>query len=237
MTIKERNDLILSNIKNVEIISKYIYKKLPKDDTIAFTLEDLQQVGIMGLIDSAEKFDSNRKVKFSSYSSLRVRGAILDEIRKLDWASRNYRTKLKKYNNKKENVFKLEKRLVNHTDLDISLSEFNKIYGGCQGVYNIDNYDKTNNEKYFCYYSTIQEDLEKENIFEIVNSLINIVLIERDRNILHLYYFKNLTMKQIAEKYNLTESGISLIIKKSLKSINVALQKKLGKDVNLRLFF
>src|SRR5690606_6425822 len=86
-----RDQRILDNIHLARIIAIRIYEGLP----IHLELEELIQVGILGLIDAAERFDESKKVTFAGYAKHRIRGAILDSLREMDWASRDQRRRYK----------------------------------------------------------------------------------------------------------------------------------------------
>lgn len=89
-----RDRLILNYKPFLKIIVNKVYKKLPKNVDIM----DLENYGYIGLIDAIKKFDLDRNIKFETYASYRIKGAIIDGIRKQDWLSRTLRSKVKKNN-------------------------------------------------------------------------------------------------------------------------------------------
>ena len=100
----ERDKLILAHLPQIRYIAQRISTKLPAH----VELNDLESAGILGLLDAIEKFDANRGVRFKTYAELRIKGAILDSLRNLDWAPRSLRKKSKDL----ERVYKdLEQRL------------------------------------------------------------------------------------------------------------------------------
>ena len=102
----ERDELVLEHMPQIKYIAQRISAKLPSH----VELNDLVSAGILGLLDAIEKFDPNRGVKFKTYAELRIKGAILDSLRNLDWAPRSLRKKSKDL----ERVYReLEQRLGN----------------------------------------------------------------------------------------------------------------------------
>ena len=87
----EREQLILDHMPQIKYIAQRISTKLPSH----VELNDLVSSGVLGLLDAIEKFDSSRGVKFKTYAELRIKGAILDSLRNLDWAPRSLRKKSK----------------------------------------------------------------------------------------------------------------------------------------------
>ena len=86
-----RDDLILEHLPQIKYIAHRISAKLPSH----VELNDLVSAGVLGLLDAVEKFDLTRGVKFKTYAELRVKGAILDSLRNLDWAPRSLRKRSK----------------------------------------------------------------------------------------------------------------------------------------------
>ena len=81
----ERDELILEHLPQIKYIAQRISTKLPSH----VELNDLVSAGVLGLLDAIDKFDANRGVKFKTYAELRIKGAILDSLRNLDWAPRS----------------------------------------------------------------------------------------------------------------------------------------------------
>src|SRR5580698_4963747 len=90
-TLTDRDDLVLQHLALVRSIAVRVYESLP----VHVDLDDLIHAGIMGLFDAATKYDGDKQVTFRSYAKHRVRGAILDSLRAMDWASRDLRRRHK----------------------------------------------------------------------------------------------------------------------------------------------
>ena len=103
---KQTNDIDKRNaifMEYSDLVTKIALRLAPNYRNY-IDLDDLISYGNIGLIDAIEKYDINRGVKFETYASIRIRGAIIDEIRKLDWVPRNVRQKFKKVENAMEEV-------------------------------------------------------------------------------------------------------------------------------------
>ncbi len=130
----ERDELILEHLPQIKYIAQRISTKLPSH----VELNDLVSAGILGLLDAIEKFDPNRGVKFKTYAELRIKGAILDSLRNLDWAPRSLRKKSKDL----ERVYReLEQRLGRPATekevcdaMEITLDEFYELVDQIKGL-------------------------------------------------------------------------------------------------------
>ncbi|MCX7048656.1 MAG: sigma-70 family RNA polymerase sigma factor, partial [Candidatus Sumerlaeota bacterium] len=91
-TTQERNEMILEHLPLVKFVANRLASRLPSH----VELDDLINAGVLGLIDAIDKFDETRKIKFKTYAEFRVKGAILDELRALDWVPRSTRQKAHK---------------------------------------------------------------------------------------------------------------------------------------------
>jgi RNA polymerase sigma factor for flagellar operon FliA len=83
--VADREEIILANLPMVRFIARRIHEKLPQ----YVNLEDLVSAGVLGLIDAANKFDSGKKTQFRTYAQFRIKGAILDSLRDVDWGPRS----------------------------------------------------------------------------------------------------------------------------------------------------
>src|SRR6201992_2384710 len=87
--INERNELVLRELPQVYYVASRICERLPKH----VDLDDLLQAGVVGLLDACRNYDAEKDAQFSTFAKYRIRGAILDSLRKLDWGSRTLRRK------------------------------------------------------------------------------------------------------------------------------------------------
>lgn len=188
--------------------------------------DDLVGYGIFGLIDAIDKFDINKEVKFETYASLRIRGSILDEIRKMDWIPRTVRQKQKKIdeairtieaetgkNAQDEEIAKKigvsEEELANWqsqlkvTNL-ISLNEY--VDQGLEPVM-----DARGNS----HFVQPEDAIAEEELKKVLEQSLE-VLTEKERKVITLYYYENLTLKEISNILEVSESRISQLHTKAL---------------------
>lgn len=200
--------------------------------------EDLVSYGIFGLIDAIDKFDTMKEVKFETYASLRIRGAILDQIRKIDWIPRTIRQKQKKMDIAiKEVALELGH---NGTDKDISMKlgitedEYTEwqsqlkitsvislneyMEDGCELPYN-----KYTQKKF----DEPEEALEKGELKKVLDETLQL-LTEKEKKVITLYYFEELTLKEISNILDVTESRVSQLHTKGLQKMKQKLGKYMG---------
>ncbi|MGL5417190.1 MAG: FliA/WhiG family RNA polymerase sigma factor [Clostridium sp.] len=221
---------------------KYIAGRIAIEKNRNIEYEDLIGYGILGLIDAISKYDENRGTKFSSYASLRIRGTIIDELRKNRPISKNAMNKLKKYNMgleflrnellrepmikevmeylgfKIDDIIKIEgyRNIIGTISLDFMLREKDNT----KAIINIieDKSVKTPEDIYI--------DFEIKKILkESLNELK-----EKDRIVLKFYYYDELTLKKIGEILNVSESRVCQIHSRALKNLKVVLNKKLDRE-------
>ncbi len=213
---------ILDNLQLVKIIALKIAVRIPA----GIELDDLIHTGILGLIDAINKFDPMKKVKFSTYASLRIRGAILDELRNLDWASRGLRSKIKDI----ERVYKeLEQKLGRPAmdeevakEMKMKIGDFYKLLddsrGVAIGVFRYSQEDElkmVEEDRVLKYFSDEKSNsptfiVEKEEMKKILAELID-NLPEKEKLVLSLSYIDELNLSEIGEILKLSESRISQI--------------------------
>jgi RNA polymerase sigma factor FliA len=213
----KRNELIMKYAPLVKNIVGRLAARLPID--IA-DKEDLINVGIIGLISALEKYDKTRNVQFETYASFRIRGAVLDELRAKDWVPRATRSKDNKLENTLVALQKSLGRSPNEDEiaekLGISLDDYYKLLDEARCVPLISTEDLP--PDYMERYS--REDIMEEisagsplNLLvgmEVKDNLKNAIdqLPEKERLVLSLYYYEELTMKEAGRVMDLTESRV-----------------------------
>ncbi|HHV60371.1 MAG TPA: FliA/WhiG family RNA polymerase sigma factor [Clostridiaceae bacterium] len=199
-------------------LSIYFGSNVEYDDLIGF--------GVFGLIDAIDKFDINKGVKFETYASLRIRGAILDSIREMDWAPRSIRQKGKEL----ESAFTMIEIETGRpaTDIEVakrmgvSLKEYYKILNS------VNSSNPISLEEYLeqCNESGVKSDsidwetqpdsyIEIVEMRDILSEAID-NLPEKEKVVISLYYFEELTLKEISEVMKVSESRISQLHTKAL---------------------
>lgn len=196
--------------------------------------EDLLGYGVLGLIDSIEKYDIKKNIKFETYAQIRIKGAIIDSIRKLDWIPRSLRKKSKDVQNA---INQLENKLGRDPSneeiakfLNISVKELENIL--CDtSTFNVASLEDLilSNEDFsasFQQENTRPEEIcENKELKEILVESLN-SLNENERLVITLYYYEDLTYKEIGHVLDLSESRISQIHSKAILKIKNYLKKK-----------
>jgi RNA polymerase sigma factor for flagellar operon FliA len=248
MTEEERNKLWqeYSHKRTTETREKIILEYAPLVKIVAGRLsmylgynveyEDLVGYGIFGLIDAIDKFDYEKGIKFETYASLRIRGSILDQIRKMDWIPRSLRQKQKKIDMA---VIKLETEHGRPTndkeiamELGISDDEFISWQGqaNISNIISLDEFIEVGGERGFesvknNTFETPEEVLEKSELKRMLEESLE-SLSDKEKKVILLYYYEEMTLKEISSILEVSESRISQLHTKALKRM----KEKLGKD-------
>lgn len=240
---KERLWIEYSNSKSGSVREQIIIEYVPLVKFVAGRLnvylgsnveyDDLVSYGIFGLIDAIDKFDYGKGIKFETYASLRIRGAILDQIRKMDWIPRSVRQKQKSI---EAAIKKLEtEKGPNYTDNDIAseLGITTDEYVVWQGQTNIGNVSSL--EDFMEQGNDVKSSagagymrIEPENVVvenEIKDTLMTALdsLTEKERKVVLLYYYEELTLKEISRVMDVSESRVSQLHSKALKKMKTYL--------------
>jgi len=188
--------------------------------------DDLVGFGVFGLIDAIDKFDLKKGVKFETYASLRIRGAIIDSIREMDWVPRSLRQK----NKELEKIYAEVENELGHsaTDKDIadkmgvSVAEFHKVLNdvSVSSMLSLEDFLEQNYEVAVDSLSSNSDDkpenhLERTEIKEILGEAID-KLPEKEKTVVSLYYYEELTLKEISSIMKVSESRISQLHSKAI---------------------
>jgi RNA polymerase sigma factor for flagellar operon FliA len=236
--IEKRNQMIVEYLPLVKFIASRIASRLPQH----IEMGDLVNSGIIGLIDAIEKFDASRKIKFKTYAEFRIKGAILDELRALDWVPRSTRQKASRL---EKAYAELEQRLGRAASdaemmgfLKIKPEEFEQLVCEARGValLSLDelqggDHDENYERNLLEYLAdpeamTPAQILNLDQIYRIVAETID-QLPEKERLVISLYYYEELTMKEIGEILGITESRVSQIHTKAILRLRGRLLKVL----------
>ena len=181
--------------------------------------------GIFGLIDAIDKYDYNRGVKFETYAQLRIRGAIIDQLREIDWLPRSVRQKSKELEKAYSELESVLGRTATDEEmaekLGITVEEFQKRIQNIN-TYSIVSLDDLLEQKREVVSSTEvkQEDIPEDAVenSEVKEILIDTVnsLPEKEKKIVGLYYFEELTYKEIGKLLNISESRVSQLHTKAI---------------------
>ncbi len=204
--------------------------------------DDLVSFGVFGLIDAIDKFDVNKGVKFETYASLRIRGAIIDSIRDMDWVPRSLRQKNKEL---EKAYWEVENELGHSASdkdiadkLKISLDEFYKLLNdvNVSSMVSLEDFLEQNYEVGMDITSSSKQDrpeyeAELNELGEILGDAID-KLPDKEKMVLTLYYYEELTLKEISAIMKVSESRISQLHTKAIMRLRgkLARQKSLLDD-------
>lgn len=201
--------------------------------------DDLVSYGVFGLIDAIDKFDSKKAVKFETYASLRIRGAILDQIRKMDWIPRTIRQRQKKIDAVIREVETTTGRNASDEEIAVGLGITGDEYLEWQSQMKITNVVSLN--EYMEQGSEISGDakstsghfdapedvIEKQELKEILKESLEL-LTEKEKKVILLYYYEELTLKEISNILEVTESRISQLHTRALQKMKAKLGRYMG---------
>lgn len=201
--------------------------------------DDLVSYGIFGLIDAIDKYDPKKEVKFETYASLRIRGAILDQIRKMDWIPRTIRQKQKKIETVIKEIETTQGRNASDEEIAAGLGITDDEYMEWQSQMKITNIvslneymeqgseipnDSRTTSKQF---DTPEEILEQNELKEILSDALEL-LTEKEKKVILLYYYEELTLKEISNVLEVSESRISQLHTRALQKMKEKLGKYMG---------
>ena len=250
MTETEKNKLWeeYSRRRTAEVREKLIIEYAPLVKIVAGRLsmylgynveyDDLVGYGIFGLIDAIDKFDYGKGIKFETYASLRIRGAILDQIRKMDWIPRSLRQKQKKIDTA---MNKLELELGRPAtdeelarEIGISEDELLNWQGQANvtNVISLDEFVDTSGEKNVesvgvNTFETPEEVIEKDELKKLLAESLE-TLTDREKKVILLYYYEELTLKEISLVLEVSESRISQLHTRALQKMKSKLGSAAG---------
>ncbi|MBN2373489.1 FliA/WhiG family RNA polymerase sigma factor [bacterium] len=234
---KEQKDLILNHIFLVKNIAANVLDYLPS----SIDMNDLIEAGIIGLIDAAQKYDPSKQSKFSNYAKFRIRGAIMDELRGMDFVSRSVRSKAKMVEN---TILCLEQRLGRAvmddevaSELGMNMEQFYKIRKQMHTatLVHIEDIDEMmgNSDDGYSFIDLLSDDSDKRILDDItIHEMSEIILEamydlpEKQRQVLMLYYWDDYTMKEVGHMLGLAESTVSTHHNEALIKLKRALKNR-----------
>jgi RNA polymerase sigma factor for flagellar operon FliA len=218
---------------------KYIASRIAIRLPPHIDLNDLINAGVIGLIDAIEKFDASKQIKFKTYAEFRIRGAILDELRSMDWVPRSVRQKARKV---EDAYSKLEYNLGRPAsdeevaqEMSIDMESFYRLLSETASVslLSLDDLgeDDTDLSKRNLLEYIIQDERDwpshKIRYAEVRDMVAKAIqsLPEKERMVISLYYYDELTMKEIGHVLKFTESRVSQIHTKAVLRLRSKMQK------------
>jgi RNA polymerase sigma factor for flagellar operon FliA len=216
---EERERILLEQLPQVRYLARRIHERLPRQ----VPLEDLVHAGVIGLIDALNKFDRTKHVLFATYAKFRIRGAILDSLREMDWGPRELRRKARRV---EEAHHKLSLALCRApmenemaAELGLGLKEFQHLLGELDslevGSLRIESPADGKEEDLCDYLPNAPEDTPffRCQRSEMQDLLARVIaeLPDKEQQVLALYYFEELTMKEVGVVLGIGESRVSQI--------------------------
>lgn len=196
--------------------------------------DDLVGYGVFGLIDAIDKFDLAKNVKFETYASLRIRGAILDQIRKMDWIPRSVRQKQKLIETAYAKIEAMYGRVATDEEiaeeLNVSVEDF-YVWQGQTNVTNLvslDEFVDQGSEMRMdpsgnSHFEQPDKAIEKEELAKMISEALEL-LTEKERQVVMLYYYEDMTLKEISCVLEVSESRVSQLHTKSLVKLKTKLK-------------
>jgi len=216
---------------------KYLASRVSIGKTKYIEYEDLVSYGIIGLMDAISKFDPTKGMKFSSYASIRIRGSMIDEIRKNRPISKGAMDKLARYN---YSIEKLQNKLMREPIIDEIAKDLNMTISEVSEIENYINYMSVVSLETIIYSEedditfmglvedkttpSPEESLEEKEKLDILAECIE-KLKEKDRLVLNLYYFEGLTLREIGNILEVSESRICQLHSRAIRNLRAIMQK------------
>lgn len=227
--LDDRSQLIRDNMPLVELVVQRMVPQVPS----FMTKEDMISAAMVGLTEAANRFDSAKGVKFKTFAEYRMRGAILDEMRKLDWFSRTLRDR---QNQLTQTMLRLERQLGKTPEetemadaLEVSPDEYRNMLNqvshlGCVSLHEtLDHSDEGRN-----FLDSLEDIawpmpidvIEKNEMAQIIAEILE-ELSEKERLVIALYYYEELSQKEIAEIIQVSEGRVSQLHSQALLKLRV----------------
>jgi RNA polymerase sigma factor for flagellar operon FliA len=227
----EQEKLLLEHLPIVRFLARRIHERLPQHVDI----EDLVSAGVVGLMDAFSKFDPTKQVQFRSYAQFRIRGAILDSLRTLDWSPRELRRKGRAV---EEAIRVLTQRLGRApnepevaVEMTLSLEEYQQLLGDLKGLeigtLHMERNEDSGEEELAYIPGNPEEDplfccLKTELKDRLSEAIAN--LPDRERLVMTLYYYEEMTMREIGLALGVVESRVSQVHASAVVHLRAALK-------------
>jgi len=232
----DRERMLLEHMPTVRYLARRIHERLPQH----VELDDLVSAGVVGLIDAFSKFDHAKKVQFKSYAQFRIRGAILDSLRTLDWSPRELRRKGRAV---EEAIRTVTHRLGRApaeqeiaAEMEMELAEYQQLLGDLKGLeigsLHVERSEDSGDEELAYIPGSPEEDplfrcLQSEMRERLAKAID--ALPEKERLVLTLYHYEGLTMKEVGSILGVVESRVSQIHSSAVLRLRSSLGELAGK--------
>lgn len=230
-----RERLLVKYLPLVKYVAGRMMTSLPS----SVEYDDLVSAGVIGLIGALERFDPSQGVKFETFVMPRIRGAILDELRALDWAPRSLRSKARKVDRAIE---ELERKLGRQAEihevaklLEMDLGTYSALIKEIanSSLLSLDCTNSEDSEHASSMYDVLENRLAHTPLQEIEHEEMKRLLVEaieqlpeQEKIVLALYYYEELTLKEIGQVLSITESRVSQIHSKAVRTLKTRLAQE-----------
>ncbi len=218
---------------------KYVVDRLMVHLPKSVERDDLVSAAIIGLFDALEKYDASKGTKFETYAIWRIRGAILDELRALDWASRSIRRRARNVEEVSRDLGQKLGRAATEEEvaeaLNLSPVELSRLLDEVHGtaLLSLSKSVSTDDDQDFVQLEDIVDDPTTKDVLEVLESeesrevLLKTIdhLPEQQRLVVALYYYEEMTLKEIGEALHISESRVSQIHTRAVKTLKTRLAR------------
>ena len=230
-SLKEK--IVLEHTPLIRYIVNRIAVRLPSH----IDLDDLHNTGVIGLMDAIDKYDPEKNCKFKTYAEFRIKGAILDQLRSLDWVPRSIRQKSRRLEQAYSEVEQRLGRSASEQEiaesLGIQLHEFHFLVNQVRGISMVNLEEmRSGGDSDHPAFGEIFEDVKAENPFsslksrELRQAVADCIagIPEKERLVISLYYYEDLNMKEIGGVLGITESRVCQIHTKAVARLRAKLR-------------
>ena len=232
-----RNVLVEHYLRIVRYTAERLHARLPSEVDV----DDLMSSGLFGLVDAIEAFDLERGVKFETYCTQRIRGAIFDELRAMDWVPRLVRSRTAKMDRARKEIEMTTGRLATEQEvtahLNVSSDEFEKIKRDSRPVSMVSlnrKWYETDSSRDVTEVDVVRDRRQESPVSKLqredLKYLLTRGLSRAERLIVILYYYEEMTMKEIGVTLDLSESRVSQMHSSILARLKAQMQHR-TKDV------
>jgi RNA polymerase sigma factor for flagellar operon FliA len=228
-SLEARDAVVLEHLPLVKAIAIRVHENLP----VHVDLDDLIHAGVLGLFDAVEKYDSTKNVAFQSYAKHRIKGAILDSLRQLDWASRDLRKRQKQVDAATHELSTKLGRTPTETELaeemGVEVDRWRRIAVELRTVSLVSPNPHPDQDREYGFDFPATPELHPDRICQhrqLQTTLARAIgtLPKRYQKVVFLYYTNEMTMKEIGDLMGVNESRISQIHKTALKKMATVLE-------------
>jgi RNA polymerase sigma factor FliA len=231
---EERERLILEHLPQVRLIARRIHERLPE----SVNLDDLVSTGVVGLISAIDRFDATLNVKLKTYAEYKIRGAILDSLRGLDWAPRQQRKRAKQIeaaiSQAEQHLHRTPTEEEIAKQLNLKIEEYHEWLVEIRGL-NLGSLESTapddeSSRDLLRYISGDEEELpsrllERSELHRLLSESIS-RMPEIEKTVLSLYYYEEMTLREISKIVRLHESRISQLKSQAILRLRAYMEKR-----------